>query len=373
MQAAHRRILATLAEQQITIQPYPTALPAGNAHGRAAARAYPMQGVLKYHGLSDWERRIAFLPSISLNNGAAHTTTYVAFDPALSADEATIGGVPAQGRELARVVGTLDAVRTLAGVATRARVISRNVLQTTTVGKGLGTSASASAALAAAAVGALLGPQIVANRRFLSSLARLLAGSGCRSAAGGAALWLSYPGIAHEDSFAVRLDDQEQLAEMALITVPIDSRVGLKTESAHHDAPMSSLFRAWMLSRADEILECISAARSGDWRTIGQLAELDSMRLHGITMSGSREQKLIGWEPENITLFRMCNDLRAQGIPVYASTDTGPTVVFITHRRHTQAVVAAIDALNLGLEHVVSGVGGPAELIDLEEALAELG
>jgi diphosphomevalonate decarboxylase len=240
------------------------------------------------------------------------------------------------------------------------------------VGKGLGTSASASAALAAAAVGALLGPELAANKRFLSCLARLLAGSGCRSAAGGAALWLSYPGLAHEDSFAVRLDDQEQLREMALITVPIDSRVGLKTESAHHDAPQSSLFRAWMTSRADEILECITAARSGDWRTIGQLAELDSMRLHGITMSGSREQKLIGWEPENITLFRMCNDLRARGVPVYASTDTGPTVVFITHRSHAQAVVAAIDTLDLGLESVVSSVGGPATLIDPEEALAEL-
>jgi diphosphomevalonate decarboxylase len=372
MQAAHRRILAALAEERIAIQPYPVALPAGNPHGRAAARAYPMQGVLKYHGLSDWQWRIAFLPSISLNNGAAHTTTYVEFDSRLAADEAIIGGLPAQGRELARVVGTLDAVRTLAGVQTRARVISRNVLQTRTVGKGLGTSASASAALAAATVGALLGPQFVANRRFLSCLARLLAGSGCRSAAGGVALWLSYPGIAHDDSFAVRLDDQEQLAEMALITVPIDSRVGLKTESAHHDAPQSSLFRAWMTSRTDEILECITAARHGDWRTIGQLAEVDSMRLHGVTMSGSREQKLIGWEPENITLFRMCNDLRAQGVPVYASTDTGPTVVFITHRSHAQVVTNAISALNLGLECVVSGVGGPAELIDPAEAMGEL-
>ena len=44
-------------------------------------------------------------------------------------------------------------------------------------------------ALAAAAVGALYGPELVANTRFLSCLARLLAGSGCRSAAGGLALW----------------------------------------------------------------------------------------------------------------------------------------------------------------------------------------
>ncbi len=373
MRAANARILAALAEHGVSYAPYPGRLPAGNPRGRAAARAFPMQGVLKYHGLADWAYRTAFLPSISINNGAAHTTTYVEFDPALPADEATIGGARAVGRELERVAGILDAVRGLAGVSSRARVISRNVVRTRTVGKGLGTSASGAAALAAAAVGALLGPELAANTRFLSCLARLLAGSGCRSAAGGLALWLSYPGVAHEDSFALRLDGQGQLAEAALVTVPIDSRVGLKTESAHHDAPRSSFFKSWMLSRADEIIELIGAARGGDWRTVGQLAELDSMRLHGVTMSGSRENKLIGWEPENIALFRMCNELRDRGVPVYASTDTGPTVVFITHRDHAAAVVAGVEALKLGLEAVAGPIGGPATLIDVDEGLAELG
>ena len=160
---------------------------------------------------------------------------------------------------------------------------------------------------------------------------------------------------------------------MRLITVPIDSRIGLKTESAHHDAPQSSLFKSWMLSRTDEIIECLDAIRSGDWRTVGQLAEMDSMRLHGVTMSGSRENKLIGWEPENIALFRMCNDLRDQGVPVYASTDTGPTVVFITHRDHEDAVVSAINALGLGLETIRGQIAGPAALIDPDEALVEIG
>jgi diphosphomevalonate decarboxylase len=329
-----------------------------------------MQGVLKYHGLADWRYRTAFLPSISLNNDAASTVTLVEFDPRLPADEATIGGRAAAGRELERVGQILDAVRALGGVRAAARVTSRNLLKSRVAGKGLGTSAAASAALAAAAVGALYGPELVANTRFLSALARLLAGSGCRSAAGGLALWLSYPGIAHEDSYALRLDDAEQLADVRLVTVPIDSRVGLKTEQAHHDAPHSSLVRAWMLSRGDEIVECLAAARRGDWRVVGQLAELDSMRLHGVTMSGSREHKLIGWEPENIAIFRMCDELRSRGAPVYASTDTGPTAVLVTHRDHEQAVVAAVAAL--GLETVRGRIAGPARLIGLDEARAAL-
>lgn len=369
MAAAHTRILAALADHAIAVPAYPTHMPAPNPRGRAAARAYPMQGVLKYHGLADWQARIAYLPSISVNNDAAQTVTVVEFDPALAADTAHFDGKPAQGRELERIVQTLDAVRGVTGARVAARVTTRNLLKSRVAGKGLGTSASGSAALAAAAVGALYGPELVANTRFLSTLARLLAGSGCRAAAGGLALWLSYPGLAHEDSFAVRLDGLAQLDMMRLITVPIDSRVGLKTEQAHHDAPRSSFFTAWMLSRGDEIIECIAAAQRGDWRTIGQFAELDSMRLHGVTMSGSREHKLIGWEPENIAIFRMCDALRSQGVPVYASTDTGPTVVLITHRDHEDAVVAAVEALGLGLETVRGRIGGPAHLIDPDEAV----
>ena len=39
-------------------------------------------------------------------------------------------------------------------------------------------------------------------------MSRLLAGSGCRSAVIRISLWLSYPGVAHEDSFAIRLDNR---------------------------------------------------------------------------------------------------------------------------------------------------------------------
>ncbi len=372
MAAADADLRAALREYGLTWSDYPDLRGAAHERGTAAALAYPMQGVLKYHGLSDWDYRIAFLPSVSLCNDAGHTLTLVEFDPDLPADCATINGQPAHGRELERVCQSLDAIRAASGATVRARVTSRNVTRGTRMGKGLGSSAAASAALALAAIAALYGADTAANSRLVSCMARLLAGSGCRSAAGGCSIWFSYPGIAHEESFAVRLDDAGQLDDVRLITVPIDSRIGLKTEQAHLDAPGSTLFRCWMASRRDEALACIAAARAGDWRTLGQWAELDSMRLHGVTMSGSLDNKLIGWEPENITLFRMCNDLRSAGVPVYCSTDTGPTAVFITHRDYENAVVAAIEALELDLETIRGRIAGPARLVDVGWAKAEL-
>ena len=234
-------------------------------------------------------------------------------------------------------------------------------------------SASASAALAMAALTAAFGADAIRNTRLLSAMSRLLAGSGCRSAVGGISLWLSYPGIAHEDSFAIRLDNRDQLADLRLITVPIDSRINLKTEMAHADAPNSPFYKCWMFNRFEEIRECLAAIQQGDWRTVGQLAELDSIQLHGVTMSGSRENKLFAWEPENIQLFRMCNDLRADGVPVYFSTDTGPTVVFFTHRDFEDQVVARIETTLPGFEIVRGQLGGPAALVDVTAAKTQLG
>ncbi|MEA3408226.1 MAG: GHMP kinase [Chloroflexota bacterium] len=372
MKAAHLQIYEHLQRWGIIVPDYVDYTGRGRAAGSGAAKAYPIQGVLKYHGMADWHWRTAYLPSISVNNDAAYTITLVRFDPTLKQDTIHLNGRTATGRARTRVLRVLDEVRRVGGIVSSARVVSQNFLRAAATGKGLGTSAAASAALAAAAAKAAF-PDVSVHGRFVNCLARLLAGSGCRSAAGGVALWLSYPGIAHEDSFAVRLDGKNQLQDVRLITVPLGSRIDLQTEMAHREAPRSPFFRAWMYGRREETLECIDAVQHGDWKTVGQLAELDSIRLHAVTMSGSRENKLFAWEPENIRLFRACNAMRRAGVPVYFSTDTGPTTVFITHKEYVKAVVSRLQDLRLGLEPVVGEIAGPVQCLEVDEAKATLG
>lgn len=371
MRAAHEKILAKLSQSGYAIQPYPVFDAPGNPEGAAAAKAHPMQGILKYHGLADWQWRTAFLPSVSVTNSAGYSLTHVQFDPNLLADEAVISGKPATPRELERVSQTLNAVRQIARIKSHARVTSANVVQGGKAGKGLGTSASGSAALATAALAAAFGSAITQNMRFVSAFARLLAGSGCRSAAGGVSVWLSYPGIAHEDSYALRLDAHEQLKDVALITVPIDSRLGLKTEQAHVDAPLSPWFKNWMAERGELVLGAVDAARTGDWLTLAQMAETDSIKLHAVTMTGGVENKIFAWEPENITIFRACNDLRAEGVPVYFSTDTGPTLVLMTHRQFAPRVIARMH--ELGFDTIDGHIAPGAQVVNANEALKELG
>ena len=343
-----------------------------NGNGSAASKAYAMQGVLKYHGLADSEWRTAYMPSISVNNDAAYTITHVDFSGTTAQDNLHINGKPIYGNKLNRVVKILDFVRQLAGSNSRATVRSKNVVKGGGHGKGLGTSAAAGAALAKAAIAALLGRETSNDLRLVSSTARLLSGSACRSAVGGLALWLSYPGIAHDDCFAIRIDNENQLDDMCLITVPIESRIGLVTDQAHKTAVHSPFFRNWIENRAQETMKCIDAIYSLDWESVAQLAEKDSMRLHGVSMTTNSSNPLIAWEPQNILLFQMCHRLRAKNVPVYFSSDTGPSTVFLTHSDYQDEVMHNISLLDLELDIIPGQIAGPAKLLSSSDALADL-
>ncbi len=370
---SHNEIILEHLRKYRKIEDFPEVPQMKNLDGEAVALGYPIQGILKYHGMTDWENRIAYLPSISLNNGAAHTKTYVKFSSEFAKDKIIINERIAEGRELERALQTLDFIRKITGTDTKALVISKNYVSIPEA-KGLGTSASASVALALASIQASLGDEYVKNKRFSSVVARYLAGSGCRSAAGGISLWLSYPGIPPIDSYAVRLNDDE-LENIALITIPVKSRIGLKTEEAHKDAPNSDFFKTWMLQRKDKVIDVIEAIKKSDWERIAQHAELDTIELHAVTMSGQKgkERKIIAWEPETIQIMRKVNELRTSGIPVYYSIDTGPTPVLITENKYVAEVCEGVEKI-AGKNYIKSKIAGESHTLDMsikEELLTE--
>ncbi len=360
------RILSYLKEHY-NVPAFPKLPKKAELGGRAVSKAYPIQGILKYHGICDWEWRTTFMPSVSLNNDAAHTLTSVEFDASLATDEVEINGAAAQGREIERVTHLLDKIRLYAGSRTYARVVSKNVIKAKKTGKGLGTSASASAALATAAISAAWGPDYAKNPTLTSAFSRLLAGSGCRSAAGGISVWLSYPGIAHEDSFSVRLDEG-RFKDMRLVTIPLDSRIKLKTEIAHHHAPLSPFFKDWALLRKKQMWEFFKHLEADDWEAVARMAEADTLLLHSVTMGHFVE---VAWEPETLAVMRMCGTLRAAGTPVYYSIDTGPTVVLMTGKSGLAAVASGLKEIKneygFDLEHVEGKVAGPSVLVDKYE------
>ena len=162
---------------------------------KASAIAYPIQGLVKYHGLKDPVRRIPFHDSISVCTGPIHThTTFEVLDDdeaAAARRKATghrssveIDGKATAGRAFDRVQVVVDAIREKAGDDRPFRMVSRSDFPQYV---GLGSSSSGFAALAMAAAAAY---GWKASLEELSEVARLGAGYASRAVTGGVSEWV---------------------------------------------------------------------------------------------------------------------------------------------------------------------------------------
>src|SRR2546430_6727184 len=146
---------------------------------KSTARAFAIQGLIKYHGLRNPRLRIPYHDSISVCMKSLPTITTVEAIPGLSTDKIRIDGLVPTKKEAARVHAVVDKLRTLADDMTNLRIESRNP---NVDGKGLGFSASGFAALGLATSRAL-GLNLKTDK--LSEIVRLGAGSASRSLVGG--------------------------------------------------------------------------------------------------------------------------------------------------------------------------------------------
>jgi phosphomevalonate decarboxylase len=105
--------------------------------------------------------------------------------------------------------------------------------------------------------------------------------------------------------------------------------------------------------------------RNADFETTFETAEHDSLSLAATTMTGP--SGWVYWQPETLEVFETVRDLREAGVPVYFSTDTGASVYVNATDEHVDRVEGAI--ADLGVDTNVWDVGGPATVLDDDEAL----
>jgi phosphomevalonate decarboxylase len=315
---------------------------------KASAVAHPIQGLVKYHGLADPLLRLPFHDSISVCTAPLETWTTVEFLDDERSDSLELNGKSLDGRPLERASTVLDAVRRLAGIETRARIVSRNDFATNV---GLGASASAFAAGAAAAAGAA---GLDLDTRQLSTIARLGAGSASRSVAGGFSLW--HTGADHDSSYAERLDRGD--LDMGIVAVVVKA---LKlTEDFHKEVVGSPFFKARLEYVGGALDEMKRAIDAGDVEAIGHLAEADTLVLHGITMTGPSRRVL--WKPETMVAMQEVWSMRDDGIPAFFSIDTGATVYVNSPMKYVKEVEARLR--ERGLETIACHVGDGVRSVD---------
>jgi len=328
---------------------------------KATARAHPIQGLVKYHGMRDEQLRLPYHDSISLCTAPTATTTTVEWQPDASEDTYVIGDEEVDGRAAERIDMVVDYVRELAGVDAAVRLESENSFPSN-IGFGSSSSGFAAAALAlveAAGLDMTLPEVSTVARRGSSSAARSVTGAYSRLDAG----------LNDEDCRSYRLetgvneDGFDPEADLRIVAAHVPAYK--ETEEAHREAAASHMMQARTAHVQDQLVEMTDALREGDFDRIFETAEHDSLSLTATTMTGPAGW--VYWQPETIAVFNAVRELREAGVPVYFSTDTGASVYVNTLADHVDAVESRI--AEIGVDTDVWEVGGPAHVLDESEAL----
>ncbi len=309
------------------------------------AVAYTMQALVKYHGLKDWDLRLPFHDSISVNTTSMKTEA--------SITDSKKGGVFIEGRSnesansrLQAVIARMDPKK---GVS-EFRIDSRNV--PSGKAKGIGYSSSAGAALTLLCNRLLVGdrPDLVS----LSKTARLFAASASRSLVGGFSRL--YAGKDDDSTYSERFADSRDM-DLRMVVVPLPSRV--RTEEAHREVLTSPFFKARVEAAQKRCDEMEKAIMGNDLDRVGKLAEKDTLELHSLTMTG--ESGMIIMTEDTLRIINRVRELRDRGLKAYYSMQTGPSVFINTSERDEVAVLKAVQ--KLGYKAYLSGVGGEAKIL----------
>ena len=324
---------------------------------KATARAHPIQGIVKYHGLRDEERRLPYHDSISVCTAPSNTTTTAAFEPDRESDRYVVDGEVVSGRGAERIRAVVDHVRDLAETDDRVRFESENSFPTNV---GFGSSSSGFAAAAMALVEAA---GLDMTRPEISTVARRGSSSAARAVTG--AFSHLRTGLNDQDCRSERIDvpaDFEDALRIVGGLVPSYK----ETEEAHAEAADSHMFDARMAHVHGQIAEMRDALFEADFGRAFELAEHDSLSLAATTMTGPAGW--VYWQPRTIEIFNAVRELReADDVPVYFSVDTGASVYVNTTAEYVDRVERVVG--DCGVETTVWEVGGPARVLDADEAL----
>ncbi|MDG5817215.1 phosphomevalonate decarboxylase MvaD [Natronococcus sp. A-GB7] len=320
---------------------------------KATAIAHPIQGLVKYHGMRDDEKRLPYHDSISLCTAPSHTKTTVEFSSEFDADTFVVDGETLEGRAAERVDSVVAKVREQADADHAddpVRLESENSFPTNV---GLGSSSSG---FAAAAMALSEAAGLEADLETVSTIARVGSASASRAVTG--SFSQLHTGLNDEDCRSKEIpSDLDEDVKIVVGLVPYHK----ETEDAHDEAADSHMFQARNAHIHGQIAEMRDALRSNEFDRVFELAEHDSLSLAATTMTGP--SGWVYWQPATLEIFNRVRQLREEeDVPVYFSTDTGASVYVNTTEEYVDRIEDEVS--DCGVETMVWDVGGPARTVD---------
>ncbi len=322
----------------------------------SVAVAHPNIALAKYWGKRARSGNYPAVPSLSVTLDGMTTKTSVLFDPALKADELTLGGRSMGAEDASRVVAVLDRVRSAASITQRARVESMNDFPSAS---GLASSASGYAALALATTHAA---NLDWTEERVSDLARRGSASAARSIFGGFVELPAGSEQGNEDDMltARTIAPCDALDVRVLVCVVTEEKKALSSrEAMARTAERSPYYSAWLAEAARIFGEMKRALADGDLPRLGELVERSTLAMHSSAMAAG----VIFVRGVTLELYARVCALREEGAVAYATSDAGPHVKVLVATEDAPSVRAALEAVNGVLRVIEARPGAGARIV----------
>ncbi len=286
---------------------------------------------IKYWGRKDEELRLPENGSLSMNLSNLLTTTTVEFSSQYTKDQVEISG-SREENEVSRAIKHLDRVRAIAKTTDKAKVVSKNNFP---AGTGLSSSASGFAALTVAATRAA---GLKLSQKELSILARQGSGSACRSIPDGFVEWLD--GDTSEASCSISLHPANFWNLVDVVAVVSEDRKDVSTSEGQRLVGSSPFFPVRKSHIREKLETCKKLLAEKKFAQFGELIEAEALELHAIMLTS--QPSLVYWTPGTLTIMKLTNKWRAEGIPVYFTINTGQDIHLICESQNAEKVQAKL-------------------------------
>lgn len=311
--------------------------------------------LVKYWGKGDEKLRLPVNSSVAIALDNLTTTTTVEFSDSLERDEVELVGVGFEEGEVEKVSKHLDRVREMAGIKTRARVVSNNSFPKAA---GMASSASGFSALSVAAAAAA---GLTLSEKELSILARQGSGSASRSIPGGVAVW--HAGVSSETSYAEPIDYPKEWDLRVLLVMAEDTSAKKVGSTEGMSLAVTSPYFKTAVSEAEANIDRLKVAmQKGDYVAFGKVIEDECFRLHMLCMTTT--PNILYWRGVTVEVFQKLLKIRENGVHAFFTVDAGPHVHIVCQAKDVELVKNALGELS-GIKTIIEcGIGDGAKLAE---------
>ncbi len=342
--------------------------------------ARPNMALVKYWGkrrlgedCGDPKLNLPLNSSFSITLDAGHelfTKTSIVFSERFERDTFYLDGKlqDMDNPELSERFLTIEKIRELAGVKTKALIVSVNYFPTAS---GLASSASGLAALVFAAAKAL---DVKTSQEKLSEIARIGSGSACRSMFGGFVVWERGRSPDGTDSVARQAFGEDYWRDLSVMVCmtsqkkkKISSRAGMKQTVA-----TSELYRLRPEIAERRVIEIQRAVKDKDFDAMAEIIMADTMNMHA-TMLDTRPPIMYLNDISKDIIYAIEGLNEEKGRKACAYTfDAGPHACIICRKDDEKDVMNRLKGID-GVERCIKArIGAGPEILQESDSLIDV-